>query len=112
MTRRATDPIRATDPDPIRPDTEKSLMSDPTALPCPDDAALTVPLHWLDGPPRGDVATQWGAPWPRGTVTELPAMAVLDPASPGSAAPVDSWVTARWPDGWRRHSVCEHGRSL
>ncbi|MEE1617691.1 exo-rhamnogalacturonan lyase family protein [Brachybacterium sp. J153] len=50
------------------------------------------------------VPAQWGVPWPRGAVRELPA---LDLVGEDGAAPVDSWVTARWPDGtvkWSGHA--------
>ena len=53
---------------------------------------------------RAAVPVQWGVPWPQGTLRELPA---LDLVTEGGAAPVDSWVTARWPDGsvkWTGHA--------
>lgn len=50
------------------------------------------------------VPAQWGVPWPQDALRELPA---LDLVTEGGAAPVDSWVTARWPDGsvkWTGHA--------
>lgn len=50
------------------------------------------------------VPVQWGVPWPRGAVHELPD---LDLVAGQDARPLDSWVTARWPDGsvkWSGHA--------
>ncbi|MFI6479371.1 Tat pathway signal sequence domain protein [Nonomuraea sp. NPDC050663] len=59
---------------------------------------MTV-LHWLDGS-RGQ-GTSWGVPWPRGA---------HHPGTPFSLGevPLQSWVTATWPDGsikWSGHAI-------
>jgi exo-rhamnogalacturonan lyase-like protein len=61
-----------------------------------------TPLRWLAASRAGGVT--WGVPWPRGAVADGP-FALRD----GEAAvPVQSWVTARWPDGsvkWSAHAA-------
>lgn len=62
-------------------------------------------VHLLE-PREGDAAVpaQWGVPWPRGAVEEPPE---LDLALEHGRLPVDTWVTARWPDGsvkWTGHA--------
>jgi hypothetical protein len=55
-------------------------------------------LRWLTRP--RPVGVTWGMPWPRGTV---PAGTPF-----GADVPVQSWVTASWPDGsvkWSAHAV-------
>ena len=50
------------------------------------------------------VPVQWGVPWPRGAMRELPD---LDLVVGQYARAIDSWVTARWPDGsvkWSGHA--------
>ncbi|HEX7350185.1 Tat pathway signal sequence domain protein [Brachybacterium sp.] len=74
----------------------------------PSDAAAPIPatpLRVLE--PReatAAVPTQFGVPWPRGVLPEPPAFELVHD---GGAAPVDTWVTARWPDGsvkWTGHA--------
>jgi hypothetical protein len=59
-------------------------------------------LHWLTG--QHPAGTTFGVPWPRGSVTtEGFALSTAD-----GPVPVQSWVTARWPDGsvkWSAHAV-------
>ena len=74
----------------------------------PSDAAASLPatpLRLLE-PREGTAAvpTQFGAPWPRGVLPEAVAFELVHD---GGAAPVDTWVTARWPDGsvkWTGHA--------
>ena len=50
------------------------------------------------------VPVQWGVPWPQGAMRELPG---LELASEQDVHALDSWVTARWPDGsvkWTGHA--------
>ncbi|MFI6511503.1 Tat pathway signal sequence domain protein [Streptosporangium sp. NPDC050855] len=57
-------------------------------------------VRWLDGPRRQGVT--WGVPWPRGTVAAGTGFALRD------GTPVQSWVTATWPDGsvkWSAHAI-------
>jgi hypothetical protein len=57
-------------------------------------------LRWLDGPRRQGVT--WGVPWPRGAVARDTPFALAD------GTPVQSWVTATWPDGtikWSAHAI-------
>ncbi|TDD10880.1 Tat pathway signal sequence domain protein [Nonomuraea deserti] len=61
-------------------------------------------LRWLDRP--GEEGTTWGVPWPRGTVARDAPFALADDA--GREVPVQSWVTATWPDGsvkWSAHAI-------
>ncbi|MEV4082582.1 hypothetical protein AB0J43_20155, partial [Nonomuraea fuscirosea] len=55
---------------------------------------MTV-LRWLDRP--GDQGVTWGVPWPRGAVERDTPFALSD--AEGRPVPVQSWVTATWPDG-------------
>jgi len=57
-------------------------------------------VGWLDGPRRQ--GTTWGLPWPRGMVTPPTPFALAD------GTPVQSWITATWPDGsvkWSAHAI-------
>ncbi|GAA2372985.1 Tat pathway signal sequence domain protein [Nonomuraea africana] len=59
-----------------------------------------TPLHWLEGPRRQGVT--WGVPWPRGAVR------AGEPFGLADGTPVQSWVTATWPDGsvkWSAHAI-------
>lgn len=69
------------------------------------ESGVATPLHLLE-PRTGTAAvpTQFGVPWPRGDRRELPDLAL---EHEGGCAPVDTWVTARWPDGsvkWTGHA--------
>ncbi|ATG56422.1 Tat pathway signal sequence domain protein [Brachybacterium ginsengisoli] len=59
------------------------------------------------------VPTQFGVPWPRGSLPE-PGGFALEHA--GGSLPVDTWVTARWPDGsvkWTGHAgIAPDGAAL
>ena len=62
-------------------------------------------IHLLE-PREGTAAVpvQWGVPWPQGAMRELPG---LELASEQDVHALDSWVTARWPDGsvkWTGHA--------
>ncbi|MFC4010334.1 Tat pathway signal sequence domain protein [Nonomuraea purpurea] len=64
---------------------------------------MTV-LRWLDRP--GEQGATWGVPWPRGAVGRGAPFALAD--SDGREVPVQSWVTATWPDGsvkWSAHAI-------
>jgi hypothetical protein len=64
---------------------------------------MTV-LRWLDRP--GEQGATWGVPWPRGAVGRGTPFALADDR--GREVPVQSWVTATWPDGsvkWSAHAV-------
>ncbi|MDX6279601.1 MAG: hypothetical protein QOH03_672 [Kribbellaceae bacterium] len=57
-------------------------------------------LYWLETPGRQGVT--WGVPWPRGAVAGKSTFAFAD------ATPVQSWITATWPDGsvkWSAHAI-------
>ncbi|MFG1703354.1 Tat pathway signal sequence domain protein [Nonomuraea sp. M3C6] len=61
-------------------------------------------LRWLDRP--GEQGVTWGVPWPRGTVERDTPFALADAG--GREVPVQSWVTATWPDGsvkWTAHAI-------
>lgn len=75
------------------------------ARPARIDATI---LRWLDGaaPLHFEGAT-FGVPWPRGTMRAAPGKA-LDFRLAGTAAAVQSWPLAYWPDGslkWTAHAV-------
>ncbi|GAA1578095.1 Tat pathway signal sequence domain protein [Kribbella sancticallisti] len=57
-------------------------------------------VQWLETPARQGVT--WGVPWCRGTVGADSTFALADDT------PVQSWVTATWPDGsvkWSAHAI-------
>ncbi|NUP02157.1 MAG: Tat pathway signal sequence domain protein [Nonomuraea sp.] len=61
-------------------------------------------LRWLEGP--GEQGVTWGVPWPRGTVAAGSPFGLADDA--GRPVPVQTWVTATWPDGsvkWSAHAI-------
>jgi hypothetical protein len=74
--------------------------------------APSVPLHWVEEPPQAATPAQWGVPWPRGRLSQLGgaddfAIRVRRPDGSTTTAPLDSWVTAHWPDGsvkWTGHA--------
>lgn len=64
-----------------------------------------VRLHWLEETPSSPVPSRWGVPWPRGQVTGDPRFQLTHDSGTTS---VDTWVTARWPDGsvkWTGHAA-------
>ncbi|MGO3210386.1 MAG: exo-rhamnogalacturonan lyase family protein, partial [Brachybacterium sp.] len=70
---------------------------------CP--ALPSTPLHLLE-PRTGTAAvpSQFGVPWPRSAMPEPPRFDLVDASG---STPVDTWVTARWPDGsvkWTGHA--------
>ncbi|MGO1259524.1 MAG: exo-rhamnogalacturonan lyase family protein [Brachybacterium sp.] len=70
---------------------------------CP--ALPSTPLHLLE-PRTGTAAvpSQFGVPWPRGVMPQPPRFDLVDASG---STPVDTWVTARWPDGsvkWTGHA--------
>ncbi len=67
-------------------------------------------LTWLTR--QHDRATTWGVPWPRGTVPMGSPFGLtadgIDPVDDPADVPVQSRVTATWPDGsikWSAHSA-------
>ena len=58
---------------------------------------VPVPLKWLNGAPGQTAGVSWGVPWPQGQVKKTTEFALTKPD--GSAAPVQSWTMATWPDG-------------
>ncbi|TMR94363.1 Tat pathway signal sequence domain protein [Nonomuraea basaltis] len=61
-------------------------------------------LRWLDRP--GEQGVTWGVPWPRGAVERGTPFALT--GADGGEVPVQSWVTATWPDGsvkWSAHAI-------
>ncbi|GAA4982998.1 Tat pathway signal sequence domain protein [Actinopolymorpha pittospori] len=69
---------------------------------------LAVDLHWLE-PPAGSVpGVTWGMPWQPGALTDPAQASFHVSAASGEQRLVDSWVTARWPDGsikWTGHAI-------
>ncbi|WP_121115724.1 Tat pathway signal sequence domain protein [Croceibacterium ferulae] len=63
-------------------------------------------LRWLDGtPPPAQDGVTCGAAWPRGVLPARTSFAAT--GAGGGAVPMQSWVTARWPDGtvkWSGHA--------
>jgi hypothetical protein len=62
-------------------------------------------LHWLEGVPSATSGTTWGVPWAPG---QLHSSEQVIMTGGGEGVPLDSWTTARWPDGsikWTGHAV-------
>ena len=68
-------------------------------------------LHWLEalpspaGAPAAIAGTTWGVPWAPGRLHSSDQVIMTDGAE---RLPLDSWTTARWPDGsvkWTGHAV-------
>jgi len=63
-------------------------------------------LRWLDGtPPPAQDGVTCGAAWPQGALPARTSFAAT--GADGVAVPVQSWVTATWPDGtvkWSAHA--------
>lgn len=61
-------------------------------------------IRWLDGaPPAAHDGQTWGVPWPRGAVSPKTRFALA-----GADVPLQSWITATWPDGsvkWSAHAI-------
>ena len=69
---------------------------------------METSLRWLDSP--GGQGVTWGVPWPRGAVSPDAPFALTGPG--GQETPVQSWVTATWPDGsvkWSAHAAVPPG---
>jgi hypothetical protein len=65
---------------------------------------IETALRWLDRP--GGSGVTWGVPWPRGAVAAGTPFALT--GADGAPAPVQSWITATWPDGsvkWTAHAA-------
>lgn len=64
-------------------------------------------IVWLDGgPPPAHEGLSWGVPWPRGSVPRRSSFAAR--GADGKPLPMQSWVTAWWPDGsvkWTGHAL-------
>src|SRR5699024_5263917 len=79
---------------------QQHISREDSMTPLPDTG-----IHLLE--PRDATAAvpaQWGVPWPRGALQDAP---LLDLATDQGSTPVDTWVTARWPDGsvkWTGHA--------
>jgi hypothetical protein len=58
----------------------------------------SVTLNWLDkSAPPVNQGVSWGVPWPQGEVRKQTTFALSDAA--GKPVPLQTWVTAWWPDG-------------
>ncbi|MES2337215.1 MAG: Tat pathway signal sequence domain protein [Pseudomonadota bacterium] len=70
-------------------------------------AEQAAAVRWLDdAAPAAHDGQTWGVPWPRGSVAAKTRFKLAD--GRGAAVPVQSWVTATWPDGsvkWSAHAV-------
>ena len=62
-------------------------------------AVVDVPLRWIDDetPSALPAGATLGAPLPRGAVTDLASLGVVD--GDGAAVPAQLWPLATWPDG-------------
>ncbi|MCF0062819.1 Tat pathway signal sequence domain protein [Dyadobacter chenwenxiniae] len=68
------------------------------------NAAVSVPLHWLDKPTYANGVT-FGVPWPKGALKKDAGLALI---SGSIEKPVQSWPLAYWPDGslkWTAHAL-------
>jgi hypothetical protein len=64
-----------------------------------------IDLSWLEDTPDRINGVTWGMPWAAG---EVAAVEQLELWAGEVSVPVDSWVTARWPDGsvkWSGHAT-------
>lgn len=62
-------------------------------------------VSWLEAPPSSHHGVTWGVPWQPGALAEADQVALR---AGGRRLPLDSWVTARWPDGsvkWTGHAL-------
>ncbi len=70
-----------------------------------------VELHWLDTQAAtGQVGVTWGVPWKRGALKGNPNFQLKNDS--GKIVPVQSWITAYWPDGsakWTAHASLPQG---
>ncbi|EFX05870.1 hypothetical protein CMQ_3939 [Grosmannia clavigera kw1407] len=78
------------------------------------DQKITVAARWLRGQPTAatglDVGTTFGLPWPRGDCPSSAIFSCHDDA--GASVPLQSWLTAFWPDGsikWTAHAIVVSG---
>ncbi|TDE89278.1 Tat pathway signal sequence domain protein [Occultella glacieicola] len=63
-------------------------------------------LHWLEDVPAAATGVTWGVPWARGTLA--PDTPIGLRTAGGTPEPVQTWVTATWPDGsvkWTAHAA-------
>jgi hypothetical protein len=71
------------------------------------DADDVTALHWLEGSaPAVHAGATWGVPWARGA--HRPEQTFRLTTADGDEVPVQSWVTAYWPDGsvkWTAHAL-------
>ena len=61
---------------------------------------MSTTVRWLEEPQRH--GTTWGLPWPRGLLRAKTPFALAD------GTPLQSWITATWPDGsvkWSAHAI-------
>jgi hypothetical protein len=69
-----------------------------------ENAAVSVPLHWLDKPTYANGVT-FGVPWPKGALKKDPEFEL----NAGSIEkPLQTWPLAYWPDGslkWTAHAL-------
>src|SRR5688500_16571076 len=57
-----------------------------------------IRLKWVDSSPgKQPAGVSWGMPWARGTVKKDQAFTLT--GANGKTIPLQSWVTAYWPDG-------------
>ena len=72
------------------------------------DDTVVIPLRWLDGEAPADTAgVTWGAPLPRGVVTDPARLRVRETA--GEQRPAQFWPLATWPDGSLKWVGCAIG---
>lgn len=73
-----------------------------------------IELHWLDQKAiiRAEGVT-WGVPWKQGVLKKLPDFQLVSDTF--QIQPVQSWVTAYWPDGsikWTAHAAVVQGEKI
>lgn len=74
--------------------------------PEPEVADGALRLRWLEGAPRQHGGVAWGVPWPRGAHKKNATFRLR--AEGGPEVPLQSWITAYWPDGsikWTGHAI-------
>lgn len=75
---------------------------------------IEVNLHWVEKNTISELTpTTWGVPWKKGTLKTETEFSLKN--DKGDQFPVQSWVTAYWPDGsvkWTAHAAMLEGKNF
>lgn len=90
----------------VIPTVAKSSIAEPPELQGRDVADGAIRLRWLEGAPQQHGGVAWGVPWPRGAHQKNATFRLR--SEDGHNVPIQSWITAYWPDGsikWTGHAL-------